>query len=248
MRLLVVRLVLGSLALPLVVRAQIPDKFTNLQFFPKDIARDTLVATMRGITGALGVRCNYCHTGGDGQSLQGVDFASDDKVEKQKARQMMEIARRINGELLTNMPERRTPPVVVECVTCHRGLTVPRTLQSQLTSIATASGADSAVAFYRKARQEHASDGVYDLSERTVSEAARSLVERGKVAEAIALLEVNAEIFPQSTRTLGQLAMTHETAGNKDKAIEVYKRVLTIAPNDPQARRRLTALGAPPPA
>jgi tetratricopeptide (TPR) repeat protein len=248
MRLSLVCLTVGVLASPIVSGAQIPEKFTTLQFFPKDIARDTLVANMRAITGALGVRCNYCHTGGDGQSLQGVDFASDDKIEKQKARQMMEIARRINGELLTNMPERRTPPVVVECVTCHRGLTVPRTLTSQLINVATTNGADSAVAFYRKAREEHASAGTSDLSERSISEAARSLVERGKTAEAIALLEVNAGLFPKSARTLAQLAMTYEAASQKDKAIETYKKVLEIAPNELQARARLAALGAPPPA
>lgn len=236
-----------ALASPTVAHSQILEKLTNLQFFPKDIARDTLVAKMRGITGALGVRCNYCHTGGNGQSLQGVDFASDDKVEKQKARQMMDIARRINTELLASLPDRESPPVSVECVTCHRGLPVPKTLLRELVTIATAKGADSAVAFYRKARADHPDDGVFDLSERTVSEAARSLVEAGETAEAIALLEVNAEFFPRSTRTLNQLAGAHETAGHKEKAIELYKAVLAIMPNDPQARRRLTALGAPPP-
>lgn len=144
--------------------------------------------------------------------------------------------------------ERRSPPVTVECVTCHRGLTVPRTLTSQLVNVATTSGADSAVAFYRKAREEHASDGTYDLSERSVSEAARTLVERSKTAEAIALLAVNAELFPKSARPLAQLAMTYEAAGQKEKAIETYKKVLEVAPNERQARARLTALGAPPPA
>ncbi|MGH7713098.1 MAG: tetratricopeptide repeat protein [Gemmatimonadaceae bacterium] len=160
---------------------------------------------------------------------------------------MMEIARRINGELLANMPDRESPPVVVECVTCHRGRVLPRTLMRELVNIATAKGADSAVAFYKKARADHPDDGVYDLSERTVSEASRALVERGKTAEAIALLEVNAEIFPKSARTLAPLAAAHETAGHKEKAIELYKLVLTITPNDQQVRRRLTALGAPPP-
>jgi tetratricopeptide (TPR) repeat protein len=232
---------------PAVAAAQIPDTFTNLQFFPKDIPRDSLVAFMRGVTMALGVRCNYCHTGGDGQSLQGVNFASDDKVEKQKARQMMEIARRINGELLANMPDRESPPVNVECVTCHRGRVLPRTLMRELVLVATEKGADSAVAFYKKARADHPDDGVYDLSERTVSEAARSLTERGKNAEAIALLESNREFFPRSARTLAQLGGAYETAGNREKAIEIYRAVLAISPNDPQARRRLTALGAPPP-
>jgi tetratricopeptide (TPR) repeat protein len=202
---------------------------------------------MRGFSLGLGVRCQYCHTGGDGRSFQGVNFAADDKVEKKKAREMLQMARRINNELLTVLPERRTPAVVVECATCHRGLPVPRTLQRELVNVATENGPDSAVAFYRRAREQHGSDGVYDLTETSVSEAARTLMQRNKSAEAIALLEANVEIFQRSPFTLSQLAATYDAAGNKDKAIEYYKAVLAISPNDAQARRRLTALGAPPP-
>lgn len=244
------RLLVGCLVLvllPDLVRSQIPEKFTNLQFFPKDIARDSLIGHMRGFSFALGVRCQYCHSGGDGRSFDGVDFASDAKVAKQKARQMLEIARRINGELLSNMPERRSPRVVVECATCHRGLPVPRTLTRQLEVIAGEHGGDSAVAFYRRARQEHAMDGVYDFGEWSVNEAARTLVARGKVAEAVAILEVNVEHHAQSASAVGQLAAAYEVAGNRDKAIEAWRRVLSLAPNERQARQRLTALGAPPP-
>ncbi|MEW5918297.1 MAG: c-type cytochrome, partial [Gemmatimonadota bacterium] len=99
--------------LPAVAGAQIPDTFTNLQVFPKDVPRDTLVAYMRSFAMGLGVRCQYCHTGGDGRGLQGVNFASDDKIEKKKAREMLRMARRINTELLTVLPERRTPAVTV---------------------------------------------------------------------------------------------------------------------------------------
>ena len=247
MRPIVVCLTVALIAAPNIAQSQIPEKFTNLQFFPKDIARDTLVAKMRGITAALGIRCNYCHTGGNGQGLEGVDFASDDKVQKKKAREMMNIAKRINTELLTNLPDRESPAVNVECVTCHRGLPVPRTLARALVDVAMTKGADSAVAFYRKARTDHPDDGVYDLTERSVSQAATTLVESTKVAEAIALLDVNAELFPKSARTLNQLAGAHEAAGHKDAAIEAYKKVLAVAPNDRQARQRLTALGAPPP-
>jgi tetratricopeptide (TPR) repeat protein len=137
--------------------------------------------------------------------------------------------------------------VNVECVTCHRGLPIPKTLARSLVDVATTKGADSAVAFYKKARSDHPDDGVYDLTERSVSQAAQTLVEGGKTAEAIALLDVNAELFPKSARALNQLAGAHEAAGHKDAAIETYKKVLTIAPNDRQARQRLTALGAPPP-
>ena len=41
---------------------QIPDEFTNLQVLPEDITRAELVEIMKGFSGALDVRCSYCHT------------------------------------------------------------------------------------------------------------------------------------------------------------------------------------------
>ena len=57
-------------------------KGENLQYFPKDISRATLTQRMREFSFALNVRCQYCHAGGDGVSLQGVSFASDEKPAK----------------------------------------------------------------------------------------------------------------------------------------------------------------------
>ena len=76
---------------PAAASAQIPEKFENLRFFPTDIPRDSLLQVMRGFSFALGVRCQYCHTGGDAVSFQGVDFASDDKPQKRNARFMLRM-------------------------------------------------------------------------------------------------------------------------------------------------------------
>ena len=70
------------------VAAQMPEKFENLQYFPKDIPRDSLIQHMRAFSLTLGVRCQYCHTGGDGVSFRGVNFASDEKPAKRKARRV----------------------------------------------------------------------------------------------------------------------------------------------------------------
>src|SRR5688572_29248204 len=83
-------------AAPARAAGQIPEKFENLQYFPKDIARDSLVQTMRGFSFALGVRCQYCHAGGDGVSFQGVNFASDDKPTKRNARFMLRMVDSLN--------------------------------------------------------------------------------------------------------------------------------------------------------
>src|SRR5579864_444003 len=161
-----------ALTLPHGLAAQVPEKFENLRYFPKDIARDTLLQYMRGFTASLGVRCEFCHAerqgnasaalsgaggGGAGRGGRGagppLDFASDDKVMKRNARYMLFMADTINNTLLVSLPERSTPPVRVQCVTCHRGLAKPTTLDAALSETLTKWGADSAAAQYRRLRE-----------------------------------------------------------------------------------------------
>ena len=103
--------------------AQIPEKFTNLQVLPRDIPREELVRVMRGFTGALGVRCNHCHVGPGPATLEGFDFASDDKETKRVARVMMRMTQEINTRLLPQTG--RSPLTEVRCMTCHRGAAKP---------------------------------------------------------------------------------------------------------------------------
>src|SRR5688572_13167008 len=81
--------------------AQIPDKFENLQVLPKDMTAQQLTQRMREFSLALNVRCQHCHTGGDGVSFKGVVFASDEKPAKVKAREMLRMVARINEGLTT---------------------------------------------------------------------------------------------------------------------------------------------------
>jgi hypothetical protein len=73
---------LALLALSTEATAQIPDKFTNLQVLSKETPKAELVGIMRTYAGDLGVRCGFCHTGGDPNTLQGVNFASDEMTRK----------------------------------------------------------------------------------------------------------------------------------------------------------------------
>ena len=105
-------------------RWQPPDP-TNLQVFPKDIAKPALIQTMRGFTQALGVRCEFCHVG-EGNDLSTFDFASDDRRQKRNARLMIRMMTDLNSKYLAEVPEPRpagTPAVT--CYTCHRGQTRP---------------------------------------------------------------------------------------------------------------------------
>jgi tetratricopeptide (TPR) repeat protein len=233
-----------AVAIPAPARAQIPTKFENLQYFPKDIPRDTLVNIMRGFSFALGVRCQYCHAGGDGISFQDVVFKSDEKPAKRKARYMLQMADTINNRLLAALPDRSDPPVRVACVTCHRGLAKPATLASTLTETIDSKGTDSAIAQYRRLRENTMTLGKFDFGEWSMNELARTLAEHGKTAEAIAMLELNQEFYPQAPELDFMIGELHRKRGEKDKAIARYRLVLQKDPNNQQAKQRLTELGA----
>ena len=227
--------------------AQIPERFQNLQVLPGDIARDSLVQIMRGFSFALGVRCQYCHAGGDGISFAGVAFDSDDKPAKRKARFMLRMVDSLNRIVLAALPERSDPPVTVQCVTCHRGLSKPTTLQAVLMKTIEQSGVDSAIRQYRGLRERTALNGYYDFTEWRISELARQLVAAGKIPEAVAIQEMNAEFNPRSESIPLDLGELFRRRGERDKAIAAFQRVLQLNPNNPQARQRLTELGVRPP-
>ena len=228
------------------VFAQIPEKFENLQVLPRDIPRDSLIQTMRRVTLSLGVRCNYCHTGGDGQSLQGVDFKSDEKAAKKKARFMFAMTDTINRVTLAGLAERADPPIRVQCVTCHRGSPLPRTLAATLVDVDEKLGADSAIARYRSLRETSMENGRYDFGEQSLSETARTLMQHGKGADAVRILELSAEVHPGSTQVDMELADAYAKNGDKDKAVARYRGVLARQPNNQFAKRALQQLGVTP--
>jgi Photosynthetic reaction centre cytochrome C subunit len=176
---------------------QAPWKAENLQYFPKDITRPDLTQRMREFSFALGVRCQYCHTGGNGISFEGVSFPSDDKPAKVKARAMLRMVDQINQGLLAQLPARAEPRVTVDCATCHRGLAIPKSLQTTLFEIARAQGVPAAIEKYRQLRR-NALLGQYNFDEWEINELARRLNEAGETKAALAMLEMNLEFYPTS--------------------------------------------------
>jgi tetratricopeptide (TPR) repeat protein len=231
--------------------AQIPDHFENLKVLPKDIPRDTLVAIMRGFTTSLGVRCNYCHVATPPAQPGGreqMNFASDDKPTKDKARFMMRMVQTLNTQVLPQVPHRREPPVGVGCITCHRGLPVPTTLDRVLQAALDSGGATAAVARYRQLRETQLGSGRYDFSEGTVTDLARRLAAQGKTAEAAALLEMNSEFYPNSGQVDFALAVVYRMRGERDKALARYRMAQQKDPQNPQVQRRIDELSGAAPA
>ena len=248
---------LGAAALvltPATARAQIPEKFENLQVLPKDIPRDSLLKVMRGFATGLGVRCEFCHVPREGAGAgapQGggmppLNFASDDKPEKKNARVMLRMVRDINGDQLPKLADRADPPVSVTCITCHRGLSRPMTLDMILARTIDKSGVDSAVKQYRGLRTTSAMNGKYDFSESTINELAQRLAMGGKPDDALTLLQLNQEFYPGSAQVDFAMGEIYRQKGDRDKAIVAYRAALVKQPQNRQARARLTELGVTP--
>ncbi len=233
-------LLFAILAVP--ISAQIPDEFQNLRILPTDISRDSLLGIMRDFSFALGVRCQYCHVGGDGISFEGVEFHNDDDPDKRKARFMLRLVANLNNQVFPLIPERDDPPSQIECKTCHRGLAKPVLLKNVLSSVLDQHGADSATATYRRLRESSGMAGVYDFGEWETNTLAEELTAQGRFRDAISIYELNANFYPSSSAIAGSLARLFEQVADTAAAIRSYERTLELRPNNQQAAERLRAL------
>ena len=78
------------------------------------LPQSQLIPAMNFMSASLGVRCTYCHINKDGKW----DFVSDEKPEKNTAREMIKMVLAVNKDTFRGNTE-------VSCYTCHRGRTNP---------------------------------------------------------------------------------------------------------------------------
>ena len=222
-----------------------PDSLVNVQVIPKNTSPIQVIGQMRNFTSALGVRCQYCHIGEEGQPLDRFDFVSDDKRTKVIARQMMRMAAEINRRLDT-LPQRMTPPLAVGCNTCHRGISRPVPLESVVSETAIAVNADSALRTYRSLRQRHFGRAAYDFGEPSLNTAAFRTGRANKADDALAILKANEELFPNSSNMYvfrgNILLMKADSAG----AAAAFRKAVQLDTLNGEARGRLRDIGQRP--
>lgn len=97
----------------------------NLKVLPKDISHEELDKIMDTWKDALGVRCNFCHAARKDDPRK-MDFASDEKGEKNIAREMYKMTGRINKKFFHYKKTDDNPVPPVTCVTCHHGEPHPK--------------------------------------------------------------------------------------------------------------------------
>ena len=222
---------------------QIPDKFTNLKVLPKDISKQELQSTMRSFAFALGVRCEHCHVEKKAPE-KGFDFSADDKDTKKTARVMLQMVEAINRDYVGKIEkEGKTPPIHVQCVTCHHGLTQPQPLNAVLADSLEKNGLEKTIALYQELRGKYYGSGQYDFGETPLNLFTESLLAKQKKVEALAIMELSFSAnHPDSMWSYHLLAMTHQANGQIDKAITDYRKVLELHPDDTWAKQQVDSL------
>lgn len=216
-----------------------PPPMTNLQVFPKDTPRPQVVAAMQQFTQALGVRCEYCHV--DDPAVK-VDMASDDKQTKRTARAMMLMSRDIAARLPEITGKSADTVTRVGCMTCHRGVAIPKQIADIVTEAAASGGATAGLAKFKELRAQYYGGQSYDFSEGSLLAIAQRANAAQKSDDALAYLQANLEYYPKSARTYLLMSQVHNGRGDKDAAIKDVEKAIELDPGNAQAKQALQRL------
>lgn len=218
------------------------EELKNLKVFPKTIAKRELVDVMKQWSGALGVRCDYCHEQkipGDHESM---DFASDKIAHKEVARRMYTMVRDLNGGPLPRAAGE--DDAAVSCVTCHRGLPQPTTLDRVLLSVTREKGPEAGVQKYRELRDKYYGSGSYDFGPGSLQTVTETLAaDAAGVDAALAMARLNLEMNP--TYVQGHVAVAQLLDMKQDKAgaLAELEQALKLDPGNRYALRLKQRLG-----
>ena len=91
--------------------------FKNIKMLKGMPASRVLAIMNRGYSNSLGVSCSHCHVVGE--------YDREDKPTKQIARDMSAMVTTINGTLLKQIQNLKSPNPTVNCGTCHNGRARP---------------------------------------------------------------------------------------------------------------------------
>lgn len=237
----------------------------NLQVLPKDMTLPQVQATMAGVAQALGAQCTFCHVpappppatpagaappaaaGAGGRGRGGaaqLDFALDDKAEKKTARIMFTMVNDINARIAADVVKTGAPLTRVECVTCHRGVAVPKQLPEVVSNVMLTKGEGAAVATYRDLRMNYFGSQSYDFTEPVLVRMAQVSLATNKPDDALAYVKLNLEFYPQSGQTYATLSQIHARKNDRAQAVKDLQQAIVLEPDNMQFKRQLDQLNA----
>jgi Flp pilus assembly protein TadD len=103
---------------------------------------------------------------------------------------------------------------------------------------------EEALAGYRKIKKESPKN--VSIGEQRLNSLGFNLIRQKKLAEAIAILKLNTELYPESWNTYDSLGEAYMTNGDRELAIANYKKSLALNPENTAGAATLKKLQAEP--
>ncbi len=221
------KLLMLMCCLPMVGLAEIFDDPQNLKVLDENITPAELRDTMKTFSQSLGVRCQHCHVGEEGQSLREFDFAADDKDTKKKARFMLDMVKDLNQHMITGIKDRS---VKVECITCHRGASIPIQTVDLLKNTYDEKGVDEALAKHDELKDQYYGSHTYDFTENTLLNLATQMF-RTDPKGSLKTLQKNLSMHPKSVQTMFSMGELYAAQKDHKKALEYFNQAYELQPN-----------------
>ena len=142
---------------------------------------------------------------------------------------------------LDNKPEANKAPAHMLAVERRKGGGTPPTVEAFVRSLQTG-GYDQAQALYDKMRAAHPG---FSLDASWCNVYGYQLLRAGRAKESVPIFRLGVKMEPQWGGIADSLAEAYEAVGERQLAIDEYRRALTLEPTLGHAIERLKALGAP---
>lgn len=121
---------------------------------------------------------------------------------------------------------------------------VKPSIRVKLDEVIKENGLDEGIKAYRELKSNNSND--YEFGETELARLGSQYLAAGQSEKAIAILELNVEAYPESAVVFNSLADAHQELGNKEQAIENYKKSLSLNPGNQNASDKLKELGVDP--
>jgi hypothetical protein len=118
-----------------------------------------------------------------------------------------------------------------------------KSVAEMLSATIASSGVDAAIKQYHDLKA--AEPSTYNFDESELNALGYKLIRSNKLKEAIGILQLNVEAFPQSSNVYDSLGEAYMDDGNKPLAISNYQRSLQLNPKNAGAVKMLQKLNAP---
>lgn len=191
---------------------------------------------MQAIAEALGVTCEFCHARGPSASTETTGLRKIDV-----AKQMIAMTRELNTRVESATGKATGAAVKVDCMTCHRGVTIPKPLGDVLMETASKQGVNAAIEQYRDLRTRYYGKQAYDFSEQTLLSLSQRIA-NSRPDDAIAVARLNIEFYPNSSQSYAALAYAYTRKVDDQSAIEALEKAVELDPGNNVARGQLEQL------